>query len=297
MNAVILLYHRVFDLDTDPQQLCVRVQHFAEHLAHLKQHFQVISLRALIAALRDRNLPDRAVVVTFDDGYVDNLWNAKPLLECHGVPATVHVATGLVGRAAEFWWDELERLVFFSRGLPEKLRIMGRVRKAATPDRVYREIHRLLRPLPAGEQQAVIAELRSQVHEAPLPRPTHRVLTPDELRTIANSDLVEIGAHSLTHSMLTSLPLEEQRHEMAESKRSLESILGRAVRSFAYPFGGREMVSRQTIGLAEECGFESACGTIAASVSVKSDLFFLPRFLARDWNGEEFGRQVRGFFR
>ena len=297
MKAVILLYHRVFDLATDPQQLSVGIQHFAEHLVHLAQHYQVVNLKTLVAALREGRVLERAVAVTFDDGYADNLWNAKALLERHGVPATIHVATGLLGCETEFWWDELERLVFFSRGLPEKLRILGRIWKAPTPDRVYREIHRLLRPLPDDGQQAVLAELRSQLVETPPPRPTHRPLTPKELRTLAASELVEIGAHSVTHSMLTSLPLDSQRHEMAESKRQLEAILDLRVTSFAYPFGGREMVSRQSIKLAEECGYESACCTIAAPVSLKSELFFLPRFLVRDWNGEEFGRQLRRFFR
>ena len=301
-QAVILLYHRVFDAVTDPQLLCVRAQHFAEHLAHLKQRYQVVSLRALLDAVRERSLPERAVAVTFDDGYADNLWNAKPLLERHDVPTTIHVATGLLGQPAEFWWDELENLLLVSPELPDVLHLTTNGKQhtwnAMTPrQQVYRDLHRLLRPLPAGEQTAVLAALRAQLNDPPTPRPTHRVLTPDELRALVTGGLVEIGAHTVTHSMLTSLPLEGQRHEMAESKHQLESILGRAVTSFAYPFGGREMVSRQTIELAEQCGFDSACSTIAAPVGPKSDKFFLPRFLVRDWSGEEFARQLRGFFR
>jgi peptidoglycan/xylan/chitin deacetylase (PgdA/CDA1 family) len=321
-QAVILLYHRVVDPVTDPQLLCVGIQQFAGHLAHLQQHYRVIDLRTFRASLREHSLPERTVVVTFDDGYADNLVNAKPLLERHAVPATMHVATRFLGQAAEFWWDDLENVLLLSPSLPETLRAtvdgqehvwqLGKSARAPaafpnwnaqtwrTPTprhQAYRDLHRLLRPLPADQQDAVLTQLRSQLTTPVPPRPTHRLLTPDELRSLAAGGLVEIGAHSVTHSMLTSLPLEAQRREMLESKRQLEAVIGRPVTSFAYPYGGHQMVSPETIALAKDCGFESACSTIAEPVRLGSDLFFLPRFLVRDWNGNEFARQLRGFFR
>jgi peptidoglycan/xylan/chitin deacetylase (PgdA/CDA1 family) len=320
--AVILLYHRVVDPVTDPQLLCVGIQHFAEHLAHLQQYYRVVDLRTFPASLRERSLPEQTVAVTFDDGYADNLVNAKPLLERHAVPAMIHVATRFLGQTAEFWWDDLENILLLSPSLPETLRAtvdgqehvwqLGKSARApaALPNwnaqtwrtptprhRAYRDLHRLLRPLPAEEQDAVLGQLRSQLTTPAPPRPTHRLLTPDELRSLAAGGLVEIGAHSVTHSMLTSLPLEAQRREMLESKRRLEAIIGRPVTSFAYPYGGHQMVSPETIALAKDCGFESACSTIAEPVHLESDPLFLPRFLVRDWNGNEFARQLRGFFR
>ena len=60
-------------------------------------------------------------MITFDDGYADNLHNAKPLLEHYDIPATVFVVSGYVGHEREFWWDELERLLLQPRTLPESL--------------------------------------------------------------------------------------------------------------------------------------------------------------------------------
>ncbi|HET9531812.1 MAG TPA: polysaccharide deacetylase family protein, partial [Blastocatellia bacterium] len=109
-RAVILMYHRVAEVRSDPWSLCVTPQHFAEHMEILRRHARPISLRELTGALREGSVPRRSVVVTFDDGYLDNLKNARPLLERYDIPATFFIATGYLGGEREFWWDELERM-------------------------------------------------------------------------------------------------------------------------------------------------------------------------------------------
>src|SRR5690606_37807585 len=96
--VAVLLYHRVADAPRDPQQLAVAPERFAAHLEVLAATCTPVALGEAAARLRSpRGLPPRAVAVTFDDGYRDNLHTAKPLLERHGVPATVFVASGYVG--------------------------------------------------------------------------------------------------------------------------------------------------------------------------------------------------------
>src|SRR5262245_25101756 len=95
-RALILLYHRVVDLPSDLHSLQVTPRHFAEHLAVLRQYGRPIRLQQLAAALRQGNLPQRAVIVTFDDGYADNFYNARSVLERHDTPATVFLTTGYV---------------------------------------------------------------------------------------------------------------------------------------------------------------------------------------------------------
>ena len=128
-GVAILMYHRVCDAASDPWGLCVSRAHFNEHMEHLRRHCAVLSLRKLIALLVAGRLPKRAVVLTFDDGYADNLWNAKPILERFELPATFFVASGYVGQTCEFWWDELGRLLLQARTLPGTLnvRLNGRL--------------------------------------------------------------------------------------------------------------------------------------------------------------------------
>src|SRR3954469_24009177 len=119
-NAVILMYHRVADLDADPWGLSVSPTHFEEHLRVLRSLGTVMSLTQLVDGLQQGRIPRRAVVVTFDDGYADNVEVALPLLEQHRVSSTVFLASGAIDRQREFWWDELERILLQPGRLPAR---------------------------------------------------------------------------------------------------------------------------------------------------------------------------------
>ncbi|MDL2283922.1 polysaccharide deacetylase family protein [Oxalobacter sp. OttesenSCG-928-P03] len=118
-TAPILLYHRVDMVNLDPQHLCVPPKIFAEHLAFLKQNYEVISLPRLVERVKHRALTGREAVITFDDGYRDNFINALPILERYELPATIYVTTGQLGQRASFAWDmeydEKDRAYFLSK--------------------------------------------------------------------------------------------------------------------------------------------------------------------------------------
>lgn len=102
-QRVVLLYHRVAESNSDPWALCVSPRHFAEHLEVLHRLGSVVRLRQLVHSLTCGDLPERAIVISFDDGYADNLHAAKPLFDRYGMPVTVFLTPGHL--ASEFWWD------------------------------------------------------------------------------------------------------------------------------------------------------------------------------------------------
>jgi peptidoglycan/xylan/chitin deacetylase (PgdA/CDA1 family) len=314
-RAIILLYHRVAELPSDPQLLSVTPQHFAEHLEILRKHYRPIQLRQTDKQLR------RSVMVTFDDGYADNLWNAKPLLERYEVPATVFVTTGYVGRDQEFWWDELETFLLERKTLPEtlQLNINGGIRQwelgtSADYDEdaynhyrswnvsekndpsprqfVYRSLHQLLRPMPEREQRKVLNQLRDLAGAPSSSRSTSRPLSPAEVIELDKEGLVEVGSHTVTHPVLSTLSAETQSSEIEQSKADLEEMLGRPVTSFAYPFGTRSDYSQETVAAIRRAGYHRACSNFAGVVGPDTDRFQLPRFVVRNWDGDEFNRRL-----
>jgi peptidoglycan/xylan/chitin deacetylase (PgdA/CDA1 family) len=323
-GTIILLYHRVAELETDPQLLCVSRRHFREHLEILRKHAPLIGLTDLARSLQEGSAPRRAAVITFDDGYTDNLTNARPILERHDAQATVFVATGQTGQHSEFWWDELERLLLHGWKLPASLtldvdgekrefllgdeasftphewRLNRRWNVEHTGDpsaryRVYRELCDVLRPLSAPVRAGVVAQLQLWSDRGDVGRKTHRAMTCDELCKLASSELVQIGAHTVSHAFLAAQPLDVQHKEIQRSKAALETMLGTGVSSFSYPFGYRAAYTPATIGILKDANFSCACSNFGGLVYDDTDRFQLPRFLVRDWDGDEFARRLHMF--
>ena len=231
--SLILVYHRVVEGQADPWSLCVGPRNFAEHAEVLARYQRPIRLQQMVAGLREGTCPTRSVAVTFDDGYVDNLWNAKPLLERHGIPATVFVVSGYVGQEREFWWDTLERVFLLPACLPAVLRLSIQGRKyewklgksaryseeawrrhrswrawetdaPTTRHHTYRSVRELLMPLRDDRRREVLDQLLTWAGCSPAASAVHRALLPQELLSLAQGGVIEIGAHTVTHPLLST---------------------------------------------------------------------------------------------
>jgi peptidoglycan/xylan/chitin deacetylase (PgdA/CDA1 family) len=320
-SAVILLYHRVAEPDEDPQLLSVTPRNFSEQMSILRSFGKPIPLTELVTMGRNRGLPKGGIVVTFDDGYADNLHNAKPALSRFEIPATVFVTAGQVGSTEEYWWDELERLLLEQPRLPDVLDLrtdkvklqwrLGNSRTFDAKDRakhhgwnvrlhppterhaLYLTLHKLVRPLEQGAREQILNELRHWAGCGPDGRKTHWPATAQEIRELASGGLVEVGAHTMTHPVLSQIARDIQCTEIEQSKVSLERVLGRPVMNFAYPFGGVADYAPESVAAVRRAGFESACSNYPGLVEPKSDWFQLPRVLVGNWNGDQFARHLR----
>lgn len=321
---MILLYHRVAELPSDPQWLCVTPQQFAEHLDSIRRHFYPLRLSELQARFEEHKLPRKAVVITFDDGYSDNLYQAKPLLEKYEVPATVFIATGNIGKSREFWWDELDYLLFSDGALPESLEITinGKTHRWTLKDEVdslgrvdgvrwtvamdfsptrrhqlYRELAAIIRDLDESTRESVMEHLAGWVNKPRAARVTHRTMSPCEIQELAAGGLVDVGGHTVTHSVLSLQSAAEQLKEIAESRATLEDILSRRIDTFSYPFGGRGDYNETTKAVLREVGLSLACANFEGPLLSSSFPYDLPRFIVRDWGGEEFLERLTAWFK
>ena len=141
-------------------------------------------------------------------------------------------------------------------------------------------------------QQSALEEIRVWAGAELEMRESHRPLTSPELVALAQSEFIDIGAHTVTHPMLSAHSREKQKMEIEEGKKFLEGVLGKPVSSFAYPFGWPAAYTGETVALVRDAGFSCACSTVADTAWRGSDMCQLPRFMVMDWDGQEFERQL-----
>jgi peptidoglycan/xylan/chitin deacetylase (PgdA/CDA1 family) len=301
--AAILIYHRVTDLPVDVHNLAVSPKHFAQHLEIIRERYVPMNLSGLAYAMKENCLPRRSVVITFDDGYADNLHQARPLLEAYQTPATIFVVSGGVNSAREFWWDELERILLRSKNLPGRLILSIQDNELRCPTThpgerqdALKAIRQRIRHLPSTERDTILASLARWANTDSHGRPEYLPMRSSELCLLAQSEFIEIGAHTRTHPVLAALPPEEQLDEINGSRFALERVLEKPVQTFSYPFGNPGDFTAQTAELVKAAGFTAAVTTIQGGVEAGDDLFQLKRCEVNDWDGETFRSKLSSFF-
>lgn len=221
MGAAILLYHAVADITRDPFGIAVSPATFDAHMEIISKRYRPLTLSEVRDAAANGSLAPRSVAVTFDDGYANNLTEALPTLAKLSVPATVFVATGPVESGGEFWWDQLERLIFEAGRDASDTRTLTQ--------RGVADLHHVRpgRHGPGGLGVAAPARARSDPSgaravrqwtgrdEQLLPRDSHRPMTVGELHAISAHPLIEVGAQTRSHPALSARDLATQREEIA----------------------------------------------------------------------------------
>jgi peptidoglycan/xylan/chitin deacetylase (PgdA/CDA1 family) len=320
-KALVLMYHRVAEPATDVWDLAVSPTNFEQQLRVLQRSSFVVPAEELVSRLTSKTLRRRSIVITFDDGYCDNYLAAKSLLEQYKLPATFFIATGNLGQASEFWWDELEDIFLLTEHLPAAfdLAIVGqqvvadlRAEQALTDElrhqhrqwqvmneppptaraTLFFQVWQLLKLLPHAEQQLVIQQLRAWVGQPALGRPAYQSMSASQVRALGSELLFTIGAHTITHMALGSHPAAVQKHELATSRQVLSQLAER-VSLVSYPYGEH---TDETVAIAAELGFEAAFTTDAQPIRADSARLRLGRFQVNNWTGEEFKRHLNQWF-
>jgi peptidoglycan/xylan/chitin deacetylase (PgdA/CDA1 family) len=198
-------------------------------------------------------------VFTFDDGYADNFTRALPVMERFAAPFTVYITTGMITRDMNAWWLGLAALIRLRDWFD--LSSLGRFecRDTAAKRRAYLAVttavhnnYDLLPAVHAAIEESKI-DCRALIEQ--------EALTQCQLRQLAGSPLVTIGAHTTTHRNLARAPAAEARYEMLANRRFLEEITGTRVMHFAYPFGGAEACGKREAEISRAVGFKTAVTT------------------------------------
>jgi peptidoglycan/xylan/chitin deacetylase (PgdA/CDA1 family) len=280
-SCAVLLYHRVTTLESDPQLLSVTPQNFDAQMKWLKQHYNVLTVSQFNKHIKyNHKFPENSVLLTFDDGYADNLHEALPILEKHDLQALFYIATATLNTSNEYWWDAVERILLLN-GKDKEL---------------YEKQLPILRVTPPKERDKVIMQWARDFGGLE-GRESHRALTFFELKKMSLSKSAVIGAHTHWHPSLAALSAEEQKEEIYTSVAILEEMLKMNIKHFSFPFGTKQDYNEDTLDICKEMGFDLVAANYPELTHCKSNPMHFPRFLVRDWKVEEFEQNLQSFFK
>lgn len=265
-HLTTLAYHRVTDpsapgFDTYKPNVSATPAAFAEQMDFVRRRFNVVAMEDVLAWLRgEASLPVRPLLITFDDGYRDNLTEALPVLQQRNLPATIFLTTGCVENTEPFWWDLVAYCFVHTPLHAADLPLIGQQQWPNEAERTL-TMERLidqLRAVPEDEKLAAVQQLPSSL-DVTIPERTFAdlFLTWEEVRTMTHHRIT-MGGHTHTHPIMTRIPLEQARAEAVQSRACIEAATGQPVHAFAYTNGQETDFNPAVQAMLREEGFRAA---------------------------------------
>lgn len=261
-RLTVLAYHRIHDptgFEFFEPVISAPPDGFAHQMDIIAEKFNAVSLADVLSWLDGNGrLPPNPALITFDDGYRDNLEQALPILRERELPAVLFVATDNIDRNQPFFWDSAAYFFHHTEATEADLPILGPRAWGSSPSQVCAEWIEAAKREPQGRREDVTEQL-GQVLGVVVPDSAHAVglLSWDEIREMAGQGF-SMGSHTVSHAILTELTGAEARRELVESRRRLEDELNEPVRALAYPNGTTLDFDSQIEGLAKETGYSAA---------------------------------------
>lgn len=292
-RAVVLRYHSVSEMNADSEIyrcpfIAVTPRTFERQMRMLAGRYVVVPMSLLVARLAaGQPFGPRTVAITFDDGYMDNYRFALPVLARLGLPATIYVTTNAVGNGWSFWPSRLRYALM--RSSKSRLVLDGQVIDLGGPDGRVAAVGTLTlaaKRLPVAERDALIdAVVAAAGVGSPPSEARGWFMGWEELKAVSAAGL-SIGAHTLTHPILTSQTSAVAASEIGGSRGLLRERLGAEIDDFAYPNGGGVINHDDRIAaLVREAGFRSASTSVAGPVRLRDDPFRLRRIGVNEASG------------
>jgi peptidoglycan/xylan/chitin deacetylase (PgdA/CDA1 family) len=283
--ALILFYHRFSSGSLDGDLLPhLDIGEFEKQMRLIKRWYSVISMDGLDKRLTSReNFPLPSIVVTIDDGYLNNYKLAFPVLKKLDLHGMVYLATGFIGTKNALWVDDLADILLSTKlksfSLPELfgdkvLDISTHQSKMGTLTKLYEEMVGLEQHKKILTMQKLSNVLgRNEVRRGNAER---KMLNWNEVIELSKNK-ISFGAHTVSHPTLSKMEFSEAKQEIYESKIEIEARIGSKVRHFAIPNGKREDFNGELKRYCKEIGMETIVSTEPGSVSLQSDPYFLKR--------------------
>jgi peptidoglycan/xylan/chitin deacetylase (PgdA/CDA1 family) len=260
---MILLYHGVVPDESPPARTCVgqalRQSDFKRQIQWLAKRHPIVSLSEYIAGFQEHETGNhRPIAISFDDGYSHTFDCVYPILAEMNIPSAIFITTGHLDHGELLWFSYIKALCF------EGLYPVVQAARHSYPLRTLKQRKRswvALRELAIASGDPILF-CKTLSQTCPLDTGVvdfYGGMTAQQIKLASEMDLIEIGAHTVTHPILTRLPIQAQRSEIQGSRQVLSALAGKPVRYFAYP-GGK--YDRDSVDLVKAAGYEAAFAVI-----------------------------------
>ena len=263
----ILAYHRIYSPPTDTYPfsdgaISAYPEEFDKQMEVVSNKYNVINFRVL-KEIQDagERLPDNSLIITFDDGYADNYEIALPILQKYNLTATVFVSTGYIGTNTPFWF---EKFAYLMKKVPcgpiaislSSLNHTFEITESSRKE-ISKKIMLQLKSMPNADRIASLNELDNlfNIHLPADEIEMIKTLTWDQVIKLDKAG-IEIGSHTVSHPILSSLNDSEIYKELATSKAQLDENLGKETVSICYPVGGPQYYDDRVKKAAKELGYQ-----------------------------------------
>ena len=280
-NGAILTYHRVLpdsNLHEDSiLNIAVSTTNFRKQIAYLKNNFSILSIDSFLKHINSDSKQFK-LLITFDDGYKDNLDYAYPILKEFNVPAIIYVITKFIGNKFSPWWIKLDDFIRNNRYFKYKNKKFI----------FFKNILLLSDQLTIDKQLSLFTKINKKKYD-------QIFLNHKEIKFLSEQKLITIGSHSHSHYNFSKLSEKQAFSELKISKSILEKIIKKKIIHFSYPYGNYENINFQHIKILEQLGYMSAATTIRKKID-DPNLFLLPRiFVNNDSNLLRIKLKLLGF--
>lgn len=241
----ILAYHRICNLDecydNDIDLISATEAQFDWQVSYLKKNYNLIGFEELYKIInKEMKCPKRPVIITFDDGFADNYVKAYPILKKYNASATFFVSTGYIGTENHFWFNQVFRCLLNCDYKKVTIADLGIDMDLSSDQQVrYSQIYEVVKILQRTSNNKRIKAVKYLEANYPSRKMEDALSLPlswEHLKEMSDNGM-EVGSHTIGHSILSQLTEDELRYELEFSKQILEDKLERAVTTIAYPVG------------------------------------------------------------
>ena len=271
-RLVILAHHGVEDIGLQHYPLAIgsisaSTKQFEEQLRFIKNHFDVLTFKNLHENYLSQGIfPERGLIITFDDGYLNNYTNVFPLLQKYEILATIFLTTGNIGTNRMLRFDELYFRIFTTKMTSIKIDWPGQNLSFDIPDcsskrKTALKIRNMLKKVSKDDRLQILEKIYQRLGPQNGVDDTRYVLNWKEILEMKDAG-IEFGSHTVSHPILSCLSNSEVERELVESKMKIEEQLGEECIAFSYPNGGKGDFGEREISLLEKIGYEYAVSYI-----------------------------------